>query len=56
MIILKLTGDFERHIRFKMIILNVFELHVQFKVMKLQLSIQRNYKIFCFLVFLQSNI
>ena len=30
---------------------DVFELRVQFKVTKLQLSIQRNYKIFCFPVF-----
>ena len=30
---------------------DVFELHVQFKVMKLRLSIQRNYKIFYFQVF-----
>ena len=30
---------------------DVFELHFQFKVTKLQLSIQRNYKIFYFPVF-----
>ena len=30
---------------------DVFELHIQFKVMKLQLSIQRNYKIFYFQIF-----
>ena len=30
---------------------DVFEVHVQFKVMKLQLNIQRNHKIFYFQVF-----
>ena len=30
---------------------DVFELHIHFKVMKLQLSIQRNYKIFYFQIF-----
>ena len=30
---------------------DAFEVHAQFKVMKLQLSIQRNYKIFYFQVF-----
>ena len=55
MIILKLTDVFEIHVHFKMIILKrdqmFFDLHVQFKVMKLQLTIQRNYKIFYFQVF-----
>ena len=30
---------------------DAFEFHVQYKVMKLQLSIQKNYKIFYFQVF-----
>ena len=30
---------------------DVFELYIQFKVIKLQLSVQRNYKVFCFQVF-----
>ena len=50
----KLTGVFEMHIHFKMIILKqeqIFKLHVQFEVMKLQLNIQINYKIFCFQLF-----
>ena len=50
MIILKLTGVFEIHVHSKMIILNKtddFELYVEYKVMKLQLS----FKILCFQVF-----
>ena len=54
MIILKLLGILEIPVHFKMIIskqeekVDVFELHFQFKVMKLQLSIQKNYQIFLF--------
>ena len=54
MIILKLLGILEIPVHFKMIIskqeekVDVFELRFQFKVMKLQLSIQKNYQIFLF--------
>ena len=57
MIILKLTDVFEIQVHYKVITYNIntradaFELHIQFKVMKLQLSIQRNYKILYFQVF-----
>ena len=51
MIILKLTGVFD-HIRKKR---DIFQLHVQYRVLKLQLSIQRNYNIFFFQVFLKDR-
>ena len=58
MIIVKLTDVFEIHVHFKIIILKreqMFWIHVQYEVMKLQLSIQINYKIFCFQLFLKDR-